>query len=57
MIHFVHIITNCVNWSTLFAKEVVLVNKFSVETSGHMDFSNYVVVFQFHMQCCNNRIE
>jgi len=55
MIHFVHIITNCVDWTTFFfAKEV---EKFSVETSGHMDFSNYVVAFQFHMQYCNNRIE
>jgi len=57
MIHFAHLITNCIDWSTFFAKEVVFVNKFSVETSGHMDFSNYVVVFQFHMQYCNNRIE
>jgi len=56
MIHFAHIIT--VSTSQLsFAKEVVFVNKFSVETSGRMDFSNYVVVFQFHMQYCNNRIE
>jgi len=26
-----------------------------METSGHMEFSNYVAVFQFHMQYCNNR--
>jgi len=44
MIHFAHIIINRVDWSNFFAKEVVFVNKFSVETSGHMDFSNYVVV-------------
>jgi len=57
MIHFAHIITNYDDWSTFFGKEVVFMNKFSVKTSGHMDFSNYVVAFQFHMQYCNNRIE
>jgi len=57
MIHFAHIITNCVDWPTFFAKKVVFVNKFSVETSGHMDFLNDVVVFQIYMQYCNNRIE